>query len=224
MEEKSQFAAKDRILFLIVSFLGPALIWLLGKTWSITLVGQENVDQIKGHERKVCYASWHGRLLALAHTYRHQGIRILISLHRDGEFIARIVQKLGFVPIRGSSTRGGAKAILEMVKASQKHDIALTPDGPKGPRHRVQPGAAYLSSRAVVPLVPVTNSASSFWRLNTWDQFLIPKPFSKVVVCIGEAIWVRQGSSSTELENVSQKLEDRLLALTEEADHYFSRT
>ena len=222
MREEAGFSPKERILFLLVSLLGSALIWLLGKSWRITFIGQENVEKVWKQGKKVLYSFWHGRLLAPAYSHRRQGIRILISQHRDGEFIARIVERLGYVPARGSSSRGGARAILEMVKASQNFNIAITPDGPKGPRHQVQPGAAYLASRAGVPLLPLTSSASSAWVLNSWDRFMIPKPFSRVLISVGEPIWLSPKASTPELEQKSKQLEEKLLDLTAQADRYFN--
>lgn len=223
MNQDSNFGLKDRILFQVASILGAGLVWLLGKTWRITMIGQENVEEVWRQGKKACYAFWHGRLLALSYTHRGQGIRVLVSLHRDGEFIARIIEKLGFSPVRGSTTRGGFKALLEMVTASRKADIGISPDGPRGPRWKVQPGATYISSRALIPIVPLTDSASSAWVINSWDRFLIPKPFSKVVVIVGEAIWVDSDADQQKLEQKNQELEAKLFALTEKADSYFGQ-
>jgi len=222
MREEAGFGLKDRILFWMVSVIGAALIRLLGKSWRITVVGQENVEKVWKQHKRVIYAFWHGRLFALAYTHRRQRVGILISQHRDGEFIARIVQRLGMTPVRGSSTKGGAKGVLEMIKAGQNHDLAITPDGPKGPRYKVQPGAAYLASRAGIPLIPMTNSAKSAWILKSWDIFMIPKPFTRVMVLIGQPLWVNPEAEQEELQQAGQKLEEELLALTQKADQYFN--
>jgi len=222
MTEEAGFGPKDKILFRLVSILGAALIWLLGKSWRITMVGQENVEKVWKQNHRVIYAFWHGRLLVLTYTHRRQGIGILISQHRDGEFIARIVQRMGVAPVRGSSTKGGAKGVLEMVRAGQNHDLAITPDGPKGPRYKVQPGAAYLASRAGIPLIPMTSSAKSAWVLKNWDRFMIPKPFTRVAVLIGQPIWVDSEANQESLQQAGLKLEEELIALTEKADRYFN--
>ena len=224
MTEEAGFGLKDKILFWLVSILGAALIWLLGKSWRITFIGQHNVEEVWEQNQRVIYAFWHGRLLALVFTHRKQPIRILISQHRDGEFIARIVQRLGVAPVRGSSTKGGAKGVLEMVKAGQNFDLAITPDGPKGPRYKVQPGAAYLASRAGIPLIPMTDSAKSAWVLKSWDRFMIPKPFTRVVVFLGQPIWVDPGANQEGLQQAGLKLEEDLVALTQKADQYFNST
>lgn|SRR5574341_227115 len=222
MAEEAGFGFKDKILFWLVSILGAALIWLLGKSWRITVLGQENVEKVWQQNHRVIYAFWHGRLLALAYTHRRQGIGILISQHRDGEFIARIVQRLGMAPVRGSSTKGGAKGVLEMVRTGQKHDLAITPDGPRGPRYKVQPGTAYLASRSGSALVPMISSAKSAWILKSWDSFMIPKPFTRVVVLIGEPLWVDSEANQESLQQAGLKLEEELVALTRKADQYFN--
>ena len=221
MEGQPKFSLGVRILFWLISWVGSASILLLGKTWRIKIIGQEKVDKIRSQGKKVCYAFWHGRLLVLTYTHRRQGIRILISQHRDGEFISRIVEKMGYFPARGSSTRGGFKAVLDMVKNSQGYDLGIAPDGPKGPRHQVQPGGAYISSRTGLPLVPISNSAQSAWFLKSWDRFMIPKPFSQVVVIIADPIWISQEADGEELQKKSLELERTLVELTIQADNYF---
>src|SRR3990172_1850258 len=114
---------KDRLLIWAASPLGVTLIRLLGRTWRISIVGQEEVDKVWGRGKRVLYAFWHGRLLALCYTHRRQGIRVLVSQHRDGEFIAKTIEKLGFGTVRGSSSKGGAKAVIEMVRARPDFDI-----------------------------------------------------------------------------------------------------
>jgi len=221
MESQQTFNLKDRLLFGLVGILGSALILLLGKTWKIKVIGQEKVDKIRNQGNRVCYALWHGRLLALTYTHRNQGVRILISQHRDGEFISRIVANLGYSPARGSSTRGGMKAVLEMVKDSKDHDLAITPDGPRGPRHQVQPGAAYITSRTGLALIPISCSAYPAWVLKSWDRFMIPKPFSQVVVMIADPIPASPAADEEELQKKSFLLEWTLVELTRQADNYF---
>lgn len=222
MTEKAGFGPKDKILFWLVSILGVALIWLLGKSWRITIIGQDNVEKIWKQNKRVIYAFWHGRLLALTYTQRRQRIGILISQHRDGEFITRIVQRFGMAPVRGSSSKGGARGVLEMVKVGQNSDLAITPDGPRGPRYKVQPGAAYLASRAGIPLIPMASSAQTAWVLKSWDRFMIPKPFARVAVLIGQPLWVDSEANQESLQQTGLKLEEELMALTEKADRLFN--
>lgn len=180
------------------------------------------MDPIRKKQGQVIYAFWHGRMLILSYSHRWQKIHVLISQHRDGELIARIIENLGFVSVRGSTTHGGTKAIFEMTKkGASGYDLAITPDGPRGPRFKVQLGTIYIAQRSGMPIIPITNSSKSRWILSSWDRFLIPKPFSKAVIMIGEPIYVQLESPPQELEEKREKLEKRLVELTQKADSYF---
>jgi lysophospholipid acyltransferase (LPLAT)-like uncharacterized protein len=214
--------AKENSLIFLVSVIGPIFLFLLGKTLRIKWIGEKNLDSIRKNRGQVIYAFWHGRMLILSYSHRWQKIHVLISQHRDGELIARIIERLGFVSVRGSTTRGGTKAIFEMAeKGASGYDVAITPDGPKGPRFKVQPGTIYIAQRSQMPIIPISNSAKNRWTLSSWDGFLIPKPFSKAVIIIGEPIYVPFESTTQELEEKREELEKRLVDLTQKADNYF---
>ena len=216
---------RDKFLLFLASYLGPILIYFLGMTLKIEWAGEENLDRIRKEKKSVIYAFWHGRMLIFTYSHRKRKIHVLISQHRDGEYIARIIHKLGFVSVRGSSTRGGSKALFEMCeKATSGFDVGVTPDGPKGPGFKVHPGIIYVAQRSGMPIVPITNSAENRWNLSSWDRFLIPKPFSKTVIMLGEPTFVSPESTPEELEEKRKELEKRMLELTEKADTYFSHT
>jgi lysophospholipid acyltransferase (LPLAT)-like uncharacterized protein len=213
---------RDDLMLFLISVVGPVFIFLLGKTLRIERVGEENLNPIQKNRGQVIYAFWHGRMLILSYSYRWQKIHVLISQHRDGELIARIIQRLGFVSVRGSTTRGGTKAIFEMAsKGASGYDVAITPDGPKGPKFEVQMGTVYIAQRSGMPIVPITSSAKGCWTLPSWDGFLIPKPFSKAVIIIGEPIYVPLESTPQELEEKREEVEKKLFELTQKADNYF---
>jgi len=219
---KQNFGIKDRFFLWLVSFVGPLLLWALGKTWRITWVGNENLKAIRENGRMVLYASWHKNIIPLAYFYRKQGIHILISEHRDGEFIARVVERLGFRPVRGSSTRGGSKALFEMSQVGTKgFDAAITPDGPKGPKHEVQPGTVIIASRATLPVVPVSACARPCWKLKSWDEFLIPKPFSKVIVRVAKPLHLPPKFEEAQIESLSQRVKESLDENEREAKNLF---
>lgn len=199
------------MLLWLVSFLGPVLLLAFGKTWRITWVGNESLREIRDRGGKVLYASWHKNILPLAYFYRKQGIHIMISEHRDGEFIARTVKRLGFHPLRGSSTRGGSKALFEMSQVSKRgFDAGITPDGPKGPKHKVQPGTVVIASRSNLPVVPVAVSARPCWKLKSWDNFIIPKPLSKVVISIGKPLHLPEKFEEFEINSLCQRVKEHL--------------
>ena len=165
-------------------------------------------------------AFWHGRLLMMPIVYNGKKLSFLASPHRDGQIVGKALERFGFQAILGSTTRKGFSGFKKMVKAYGS-DIAIVPDGPTGPRHQVQIGVielAKLTGRAVVPL---TFSASKRKVFNTWDQFLLPYPFSKGVFIWGDPIHINPNGDRTHLEEKRLLLERRLNEMTEKADHYF---
>ena len=213
---------KEKFYIFLISLLGSVLILLLGKSLKIEWVGDENLKEIRQRNGKVLYAFWHGRMLILAYTHRGQKNQVLSSRHRDGQTSARIIQRLGFGTVWGSTTHGGVEALLKMAnKVREGYDIAITPDGPKGPAFKVQPGAVFVARKSGVPIIPITNSARRKWTLKSWDGFIIPQPFSRAVVFIGKPIYVPAELSKEELDSKSKELEESLNLLTEKADNYF---
>ena len=171
----------------------------------------------------VLLACWHGRMLYFPHLYYRQRFTILVSRSRDGECVSRILQRFGVHVTRGSSSRGGAQALLEIARQVHRgYHAALTPDGPRGPRYEVQPGVVALAQQTGATILPVTYSARWKKVLRSWDSFLVPLPFSRVVVIYGEPISVPAGASSAVFQAKRQEVEVRLRQITEMADHYFS--
>jgi hypothetical protein len=186
--------------------LGALLLRLLALTWRVRYVGQEAWRARVVAGQGAVLALWHGQLFPLTWALRHRGVWVLVSEHRDGEIIARILERFGYTMIRGSSTRGGARALAEMVRALRSgHSIAVTPDGPRGPARVFAPGAAVAAQRSGTPVIPLYARASSAWRLRSWDQFMIPKPFARVTVYLGDATLVR-GDSPTDAEAEAPRL------------------
>lgn len=161
---------------------GSWLLKLLGATWRIRVHGWDDYAARHARGEPVVLALWHGQMLSC--TYAHKlPIAVMVSEHRDGEIIAQILAHFGFAAVRGSSSRGGARALLEaagIVKGGS--DVAITPDGPRGPRHSFAPGALALAFRSGVPLVSLVSHANRSWRLKSWDSFEIPKPFARIDV------------------------------------------
>ncbi len=154
---------------------------------------------------------WHGELLALLKGYllyrNSNKIDTLVSEHKDGEIIARVVTLYGGGSIRGSSTRGGIKALRQAFKSIElKRDIGITPDGPKGPRHSVADGIVLISQKKNVPIVTFNCKPSSFWQLNSWDKFVIPKPFCTLNFYIGEPFYLDGLSIDEAKELVKERL------------------
>ncbi|MEO6526018.1 MAG: lysophospholipid acyltransferase family protein [Gemmatimonadaceae bacterium] len=174
---------------------GAALIRLLATTWRYRVANDAELRAARAAGRRVIFILWHGELLPLLWHHRGENIAILISEHRDGEIIARIAESLGYATVRGSTTRGGGRALIALMRAiDEGRDAAVTPDGPRGPAHVFAPGAAIAAQRTGALLVPIRAAATSSWRLKSWDRFLIPKPFARVQVSYGVLTPVIAGS------------------------------
>jgi lysophospholipid acyltransferase (LPLAT)-like uncharacterized protein len=214
----------EDMVFLLAVGLGPVVIRLLGRTWRIRWAGREHLEACRARETRVIYTFWHGRLLPLTFTHRNQGIQILISMHRDGEIIRRVTERLGFGSVRGSTGKGGARAILAMARrAEEGFDLAITPDGPRGPIETAQAGVIRIAQRAGVPVLPLATAASRGITLGSWDRFRIPAPFARVVVGYGAPIDVPRDLTPEAAEEYRAEVESALLRLGAETDRLASR-
>jgi lysophospholipid acyltransferase (LPLAT)-like uncharacterized protein len=145
-------------------------------------------------------------------------VQILISESRDGEIIARIAAKLGLGSVRGSKTRGGARAVIEMTQLGREgYDLAITPDGPKGPRGSVAPGVLTLAARTELPIVPMGAWAEPCVRLHSWDRFLIPLPFARVAIAYGAPLRVEHRGEPRSEEEMVRRVEEALDAVERSA-------
>ena len=170
--------------------LGVPVVRLLGWTWRIRVInGEASVARMRRERRPIVFALWHGDMLALLYQHRREGVSVLISEHRDGELIARVADSLGFRTVRGSTTRGASRALVGLARELRDgHDIAVTPDGPRGPARSFAPGALIAAQRARAPVIAVGMAAKRAWRLSSWDRFVIPKPFSRVCIAYSDPV------------------------------------
>ncbi|HTD84630.1 MAG TPA: lysophospholipid acyltransferase family protein, partial [Gemmatimonadaceae bacterium] len=167
-------------------YAGGGLLRLLGRTWRFRLVNGGVIQDLRSAKQPFIYSLWHGHLLPLLWFHRDQGVLVLISEHRDGELVARTAASLGFGLIRGSTTRGAGRALISMTRELQAgREIAITPDGPKGPARKFAPGALVAAQRSDSFIVPVVAVADRAWHLRSWDRFMIPKPFARVTIAYG---------------------------------------
>ena len=175
----------------------------------------EYVEAERAGERFV-YAFWHSVILPMAVLRRDEGIAVLVSRHRDGELITRVIEGLGYVTARGSSTRGGDAGVREMLAwAERGHHLAVTPDGPRGPREQAKPGVVYLTDRTHRRLVPIAVASPSCWVMRSWDGFRIPKPFARVRVSYGAPLSVDSASEDA-VRTSHERFQQTLSALTGE--------
>jgi lysophospholipid acyltransferase (LPLAT)-like uncharacterized protein len=168
-------------------------------------------------------AIWHGRLLYFIYLYRHLKGTVLVSQSKDGELISQILAHFGVHATRGSSSRGGTQALLQMIKRIQDgYYGAFTPDGPRGPRHRVKAGIISAAQKTGAPILPVVYNAKWKRVLPSWDRFILPLPFSRIVVVYGEPVYVPATASSAAFAAKQKEIETSLQRITQIADNFFN--
>jgi lysophospholipid acyltransferase (LPLAT)-like uncharacterized protein len=189
----------------------------VGRTSRLIWVNRVIREELEAEGRGFIYAFWHGRQVFLVYLHRNDRIHPLVSQSRDGELIARVCRFFGIEAVRGSSSRGGAEAVLELKGLVEKGDrVSFTPDGPRGPLRQVQPGVLFLAQKTGRPIVPVAYGAKSRWIIKgSWDEFLVPKPFNRIAMVYGEPLFVKPGD---DLDSKGTQLHDALDAVTREAD------
>lgn len=179
-----------------------------------------------GHLDNTCpgiFPFWHRCVLPATWIFRKRKLAVMTSRSLDGEYIARVIRRLGFVPIRGSSSRGGQRALLEMQTfVNQGGGAAFTIDGPRGPRYVAKRGPIYLAKTTGVPITPFYVAVSKKWVLNSWDRFVIPFPFSRAVVQVAPKIYVPRDAEDVMLEGKYQEMQAALERITDVAEGYFS--
>ncbi|MBI4879062.1 MAG: lysophospholipid acyltransferase family protein [Planctomycetes bacterium] len=212
MSDESGRRLRDRILPPVASFLGPAAVLGLGCTWKVRRRGRDPFqERKKGAALRCIVTLWHDTLFPLAYVHRNEGATVLVSRHGDGELTVRVLRKLGFQVARGSTTRGGAAGLRDLVRVAraQDCDLAITPDGPRGPARRAQPGVAYLSALTGFPILPLALRADRAWRFSSWDRFQIPKPGARVAVVAGALLAVPRAA-------LEERIPEHLRAFEEE--------
>lgn len=200
-----------------------ALTFPIFKLWIWTLRFKlEDLGNIAGIplEQRLIGSLWHNRLLLSAHAIRRffpaRPGAALISASRDGEIIANVVERYGFLPVRGSSSRQGTSALIQLADfMDSRGDVLITPDGPRGPAYKLQEGIVFLAQRTGVPVVPINFEYTACWRLNNWDRFILPKPFAKVRVVLGQPVHVRSTSTDEEFEAERLRLQHAMMSLVE---------
>jgi lysophospholipid acyltransferase (LPLAT)-like uncharacterized protein len=175
--------------------VGVWIIRALAITWRMETANAAPLAEARRRGQRVIFALWHGELLPLLWHQRGENVAIVISDHRDGEIIARIAESLGYATVRGSSSKGGSRALIGLMREIDAgRDGAITPDGPRGPARVFAPGAAVAAQRTGALIQPIRAQASWAWRLKSWDRFLIPKPFARVRVTLGPLTAVEASS------------------------------
>ncbi|MBM3997044.1 MAG: DUF374 domain-containing protein [Planctomycetes bacterium] len=198
-------------------------VWIGTLSYRYYTFGPRLDPTAEGFEGHYLYLFWHENILVPCYQHAQRNILVLISQHADGELIAQVCKHIGFGTVRGSSTRGGMKALREMMRAAETCHIAVMPDGPRGPRRHVEPGVIFLAAKTGLPIVVMGFGHDRPWRLDTWDQFVLPRPFSKAVMVSLEPIYIPENATKAELELYRQQVEKALNDASDLAEHLASR-
>lgn len=216
MEHWSQSRVK-RAQVAAIAGLGVPVITALGSSLTWKVEGLEHL-RFEGNGRRPIMAFWHGRVLTATYYFRRRGIVVMISENFDGEWIARIIEQFGFRTSRGSTTRGGQRALLQLKREMDRgQPSGFAVDGPRGPARQAQLGAIWLAKLTGSPVVPFHMEASRYWTLKSWDRTQIPKPFATVAVAVGAPIEVPREADEAVLDAKRVEVEQSLLQLERRA-------
>ncbi len=191
----SSYSFQQRVIIRVAGFALYWLIRLIGATMRFDIKGWENFSETEPQ----IYCFWHNRIPIATYFWRQRGIIVMSSRSFDSEYIARFIQRFGYGAARGSSTRGGKAALIQMIRAVRSgKSAAFTVDGPRGPIYEAKPGAVLLAAKANAALLPFSISLDGYWQLPSWDKIQIPKPFARAVVVIGNPIKVEDDAATHE--------------------------
>jgi lysophospholipid acyltransferase (LPLAT)-like uncharacterized protein len=216
----ARFTVGQRMQLALVAMIVPALLRLIGLTLRQTITYEEGAVQSMDEIYPGIFPFWHRCVLPATWLFRHQHPAVMTSRSRDGEFIARVIRRFGFTPVRGSSSRGGQRALLEMNRLlAENHAVAFTIDGPRGPRYVAKKGPVLLAKMSGAAISAFYVAVEQAWVLKTWDALVIPKPFSRIYVRFARKIFVPPGANESAMERYHAEMQaalDRITAYAEE--------
>lgn len=223
--EARRFSLRQRFSLWLISWASYLAISLIGPTLRYSISWEEPPSPLGAtYEKPVIYSFWHRAVFPGAWLWRNAGAAVMVSRSFDGEYIARTIEKLGFSAIRGSSTRGGASALLGLRSQLENGaPVVFTIDGPRGPKYVAKAGPVLLSRASAVPMAAFYVALSDAWVLNTWDALMIPKPFSKALVRFSAKIQVPADLNDAEMVAYHQQLQTSLETVTSFAEQHVSK-
>lgn len=202
----ASYTRRERFLLWLISTIGTLAVRLIGRTLRFAVHIEPGGAAFNTHPLILCF--WHRSIFASTWAFRRQNIGVITSQSFDGEYIARIISAFGYVPIRGSSSRGGARALLESRRILEAgRTVAFTSDGPRGPVYVTKPGPVLLASKSGVAIVAFHIAVEKAWLLKSWDRFMIPKPFSRALLCMSTQIVVPPDLETSPLEQFHAELQ-----------------
>ena len=200
-----------RVLLAAGSTAGWALIWGLGTLLRYRIEGWEHFARLSRSSTPVIFSFWHNQIFCATHFWRFREIGVITSQHADGEYMARIIRRFGYIPARGSSRRGSTQALLQLKRhLAAGRPVGFAADGPVGPVYKVKAGPLWLSMKTGIPILPFHIQPRRFWAGSGWDGFRVPKPFSPALVKIGEPLLVPPAQSVADWLPTYQERMDRL--------------
>ncbi|MDH5561317.1 MAG: lysophospholipid acyltransferase family protein [Deltaproteobacteria bacterium] len=204
---------KKKTAVFLIPYVFKLLIVTIESTCRHKWIDKHHLDNLKSENQNWIYATWHNNTAIASWILRNQKMVAMVSSSTDGEFFSRIMNLMGNSTVRGSSTRGGAKALLSLIKILRNGQLGIiTPDGPRGPIFKLQSGSISLAQKSGVPLVPLHLEASRQWIFTkSWDKHKLPKPFSTIVIKVGEPYWVPSKLNEQEFEEVRIEFEKKMV-------------
>ena len=213
LRERMLIRAADVVFFLAIKLIGSTIRWETD--------GLENLESVESAGKVPILCLWHDRIFAGTYFLRDRGIVVITSQSLDGEYIARFLKRLGYGTVRGSSTRGGVKALVEMIRWMRSGvPMAFTVDGPRGPRYEAKKGAVLLAKKTGNPMLPFGVELASFWNVKSWDRMQIPKPFTNARFIVGRPIYVGADADDPEIERKTIELQGSLDAIVAQGEKW----
>jgi lysophospholipid acyltransferase (LPLAT)-like uncharacterized protein len=210
VREEADAPAARRWRYWLGGLIAALLLRLIGSTLRVTISIEEGGPP-GFYEPAAAYIFWHRCILPATWQFRGRGIAVMTSRSEDGEYIARTIERFGFLAVRGSSSRGGARALLQMRKLAEAgRSVAFTIDGPRGPKYVAKPGPVLLARSTQQPMLAFHFAVERAWVLNSWDEFIIPKPFSRVLFRVGRRIFVPPDADDATMQRCHQELQETL--------------
>jgi lysophospholipid acyltransferase (LPLAT)-like uncharacterized protein len=221
---QEKFTLRQRFALWCITWAGYILIRLIGPTLRCS-VSIEEGGPSSFYPHPAVFVFWHNAVIGACWWYRNRDIAVMTSSSFDGEYIARIIEKFGYRAIRGSSTRGAVRALLGMHKEVEAgRSVAFTIDGPKGPRYVAKPGPVLLARNVETPIVCFYVAVERAWVLNSWDRFVIPKPFSRAHLRVARLVNVPSDANSADAERLHAEMQDALERVREFAEEQVKTT
>jgi len=218
-----RFTVLQRLQLWLVSWIVPAFLYLIGPTLRVTFSWEEGSIGSLDNIHPGIFPFWHRCVLGAAWIFRHRNLAVLTSRSLDGELIARVIHRMGYIPVRGSSSRGGQRGLLEMhTLVTNGGGVAFTIDGPRGPRFVAKRGPVLLARTTGVPITAFYVAMEKARVLNTWDGFMIPMPFSRAYVRVARKIFVPADADFARLAEAHVEMQEALERITAYAESQFS--